>query len=217
MQSYINMIPKGRETRCMSRRRRRSCCNCICNEDDASTFESKNNASSPMAGHYHHKRFLSLTRKRPCKYSHCSAPENIRHRRHSSRLITNRPHKHTAASYSYSYSSIPIPIPILSCFVIIILLSSSTTIIPVTAQDSNHFFCGTSWDDASGNCDERQHCAGGTDDECETDGHICFGGTTCDIKLGHGNKFKFANLLYGDISNTRFCGDGWQGAIDSCR
>jgi len=71
--------------------------------------------------------------------------------------------------------------------------------------------------DASDNCEERQHCPSGTDDECETEGHICFGGTTCDSKQGHGNKFKYANVPYDDISNTRFCGLGWQGAIDHCR
>ena len=71
--------------------------------------------------------------------------------------------------------------------------------------------------DASDNCEERQHCPSGTDDECETEGHICFGGTTCDSKTGHGNKFKYANVPYDDISNTRFCGSGWQGAIDHCR
>ena len=39
----------------------------------------------------------------------------------------------------------------------------------VSAQsDSDHYFCGTSWADASDNCNERQHCQGGTDDECET-------------------------------------------------
>lgn len=110
------------------------------------------------------------------------------------------------------------------------------------AQDSNHFFCGSSWGDASGNvrhimcvcriplspnliwsvpffcsqCDDREHCPGGTDDECSTEGHICFGGTSCDVKLGHGNKFKYANVDYNDISNTRFCGLGWNEAIDSC-
>ena len=86
-----------------------------------------------------------------------------------------------------------------------------------TLQESNNFFCGTSWGDASENCNDRQHCPSGTDDECSTDGHICFGGTTCDSKVGHGNNFKYANVPYDDISNTRFCGGGWQKAIDNCR
>mmetsp|Transcript_30918 Transcript_30918/g.58716 ORF Transcript_30918/g.58716 Transcript_30918/m.58716 type:complete len:222 (-) Transcript_30918:30-695(-) len=87
----------------------------------------------------------------------------------------------------------------------------------VLAQDSNHYFCGASWDDASQNCDERQQCVGGTDDECEsTEARICFGGTTCDSRVGHGSKFKFANVPHGDISNTRFCGVDWASAIDDC-
>jgi hypothetical protein len=89
-------------------------------------------------------------------------------------------------------------------------------IILTNAQDSNHFFCGSSWGDASGNCDDREHCPGGTDEECSTEGHICFGGTSCDVKLGHGNKFIYANVDYNDISNTRFCGNGWNDAINSC-
>jgi len=122
--------------------------------------------------------------------------------------------------------------PILSLFPFLLLsLSSSlllslsltalvtvTVTVTVFAQDSNHYFCGTSWDDASNNCNERQHCQGGTDDECEgADGsHICFGGTTCDIREGHGNAFKYANVAYDDISNTRFCGNTWSVAIEDC-
>lgn len=97
------------------------------------------------------------------------------------------------------------------------LLLSLTATTTTTAQDSNHYFCGTSWGDASDNCVERQHCPGGTDDECETAGHICFGGTSCDSRTGHGNKFKYANVPYSDISNTRFCGADWAKAIDGCR
>jgi hypothetical protein len=65
-------------------------------------------------------------------------------------------------------------------------------------------------------CDDREHCPGGKDEECTTEGNICFGGTTCDSKLGHGNKFKYANVEYNDISNTRFCGSGWNAAIETC-
>ena len=77
-------------------------------------------------------------------------------------------------------------------------------------------FCVCRPGDASNNCDDRQHCPEGTDDSCTTDGHVCFGGTTCDVKLGHGNKFKYANVDYDHISNTRFCGTSWNVAIDEC-
>ncbi|KAL7452015.1 hypothetical protein ACHAWC_003762, partial [Mediolabrus comicus] len=84
------------------------------------------------------------------------------------------------------------------------------------AADSDHFFCGSTWGDASNNCEDRQHCPGGTDDECSTEGHICFGGTSCNSKLGHGNKFTYADVDYNDISNTRFCGTGWNAAVQGC-
>jgi hypothetical protein len=141
--------------------------------------------------------------------------------------------------------------------IVIIVVASSPG--RTHAQDSNHFFCGTSWDDASNNCDERQHCPTGTDDECNggTTGApaslrrrhgrslgklrgggggremqsatatslnsggggilVCFGGTTCDSRLGHGAMFKYANLPYEDISNTRFCGADWNAALGGCR
>ena len=104
-------------------------------------------------------------------------------------------------------------------FIIAFIINSSRPLPPIALaqQDSNHYFCGTSWGDASENCNDRQHCPSGTDDECETDGHICFGGTTCDSMQGHGNGFKYANVPYDDISNTRFCGEGWNAAIDNCR
>ncbi len=47
-------------------------------------------------------------------------------------------------------------------------------------------------------------------------GLVCFGGTTCDSRMGHGNKFKFANVPYEDISNTRFCGNDWNSALSAC-
>eukprot|EP00804_Cyclotella_cryptica_P006850 CCRYP_010966-RC/>CCRYP_010966-RC protein AED:0.09 eAED:0.09 QI:59/0.92/0.86/1/0.85/0.8/15/815/1501 len=88
----------------------------------------------------------------------------------------------------------------------------------ICAQESNpnNNFCGASWDDASSNCAERQHCPSGTDDECETDGHICYGGTLCDASKGDGSKFAFANVPYDDISNTRFCGAAWSDALEGC-
>jgi hypothetical protein len=83
-------------------------------------------------------------------------------------------------------------------------------------QESNNNFCGTTWDDASANCKERQHCPSGTDDECTTEGHICFGATTCDVNDGGGSLFAFMNVPYDDISNTRFCGSGWTEAAETC-
>ncbi len=137
----------------------------------------------------------------------------------------SRPQKHsqseTAAESGYSTSrskrsgnnSRNRPATVLNS---IFLASILSTLNPSFAVDTDHMFCGSSWGDASNNCDERQHCPGATDDECETEGHICFGGTSCDSKLGHGNKFKYANVPYDDISNTRFCGSGWNDAIENC-
>ena len=73
-------------------------------------------------------------------------------------------------------------------------------------------FCGTSWADASANCEHRQPCPRGTHDECSTLGHVCFGETTCSVAAGHGSKFKYmhlkdlASVAYSDLSNNRFCG-----------
>ncbi|KAL7553435.1 hypothetical protein ACHAWF_016718 [Thalassiosira exigua] len=84
------------------------------------------------------------------------------------------------------------------------------------AEESDRYFCGTSWSDASENCVDRQHCPTGTDDECSEEGHVCFGGTTCDASLGHGAKAAIANVPYEDFSNTRFCGKDWSKAIEGC-
>lgn len=97
---------------------------------------------------------------------------------------------------------------------LLLLLSNLPT--NTRTQESNNNFCGTTWDDASSNCAERQHCPTGTDSECEISGHICFGGTTCDVTKGDGAKFKFANVPYNDISNTRFCGGNWDEAFRGC-
>jgi hypothetical protein len=83
-------------------------------------------------------------------------------------------------------------------------------------QESNNNFCGTTWDDASANCRDRQHCPSGTDDECTTENHICFGGTLCDVTKGDGAKFAYADVPYEDISNTRFCGNSWDEALEGC-
>jgi len=130
--------------------------------------------------------------------------------------------------------------------ILLFLFYFAGLIIPSNAEDSDHFFCGSTWADASENvrhitfvlilvsshsspqilslyspffskqCDDREHCPGGSDDDCSTEGSICFGGTTCDSKKGHGNKFKYANVAYDDISNTRFCGPGWTEAGKTC-
>ena len=95
------------------------------------------------------------------------------------------------------------------------MLSWRCKLFVVLAHSSPHICCALVYQ-ISEKCDDREHCPGGTDEDCSTEGHICFGGTTCDVKKGHGNKFKYANLPYGDISNTRFCGNGWNAAIETC-
>lgn len=99
---------------------------------------------------------------------------------------------------------------------IIILLQFLICLPSCRPQESNNNFCGATWDDASANCKDRRHCPSGTDDECETEGHICFGGTLCDVTKGDGSKFAFANVPYNDISNTRFCGTSWDSALEGC-
>ena len=100
------------------------------------------------------------------------------------------------------------------------LLSHYLVIFANAAGDN--FFCGTSWNDASGNCDNRQPCPGATDDECTQPGHVCFGDTICSAAAGHGERFKFMALAplvdvsYADPSNIMFCGSWWAGAQQSC-
>jgi hypothetical protein len=97
-----------------------------------------------------------------------------------------------------------------------ILTLPSTTTPQESPSNPNNNFCGLTWDDASANCRDRQHCPSGTDDECTTENHICFGSTTCDVTKGDGANFAFANVPYEDISNTRFCGNSWDAAWDGC-
>ena len=90
----------------------------------------------------------------------------------------------------------------------------------VCAQNTNNNFCGTSWMDASDNCNTRQHCPSGSNDECIY-GHTCYADTLCDIsREGHGSNApppSFSStststtisngngLPYEDRANTRFC------------
>jgi len=70
-------------------------------------------------------------------------------------------------------------------------------------------FCGTSWDDASADCANRQPCPKGTDEECEIG--TCWADTSCDTSKGDG-------VLY-DIESPqhlRFCGKSWNDANDNC-
>ena len=77
-------------------------------------------------------------------------------------------------------------------------------------------FCGTSWGDASENCNDRQHCPHGSDDECSNWQHTCFADTTCDASKGQGlppsgvsapslSNTNSNGLSYEDRANTRFC------------
>ena len=47
-------------------------------------------------------------------------------------------------------------------------------------------FCGTSWGDASSECEERQPCPQGTDEECTNGGKCCF--------LAHGIRGEIESL-----------------------
>ena len=108
----------------------------------------------------------------------------------------------------------------------------------VCAQNTNNNFCGTSWMDASDNCNTRQHCPTGSNDECIY-GHTCYADTLCDItREGHGSNApppSFSStsttssngngLPYEDRANTRFCQsqsitectiDLWCGDQSSC-
>ena len=99
-------------------------------------------------------------------------------------------------------------------------------IISVILQDSlgasDKSFCGTSWTDASTNCDYRQPCPGATDDECTQPGHVCYGDTLCSAAAGHGERFKFmaleglADVPYEHKSNHMFCGGWWASAKQEC-
>jgi len=86
--------------------------------------------------------------------------------------------RQTRRSYrSTSTSSVIMTIALLTSILILMATTISTNV-TVSAQESNHFFCGATWDDASNNCDSRQHCPSGTDDECNGGGGAAASGTT---------------------------------------
>lgn len=69
------------------------------------------------------------------------------------------------------------------------LFTTSNNNVTVSATNNN-FYCGTSWDDASSNCDNRQPCPNASDEECaSTPGHGCFADTLCSsAEAGHGSS-----------------------------
>lgn len=76
-----------------------------------------------------------------------------------------------------------------------------------TASTTN--FCGTSWEDASTDCSNKQPCPLGTDEECEIG--TCWADTACDTAAGGGLVFDNENPKH-----SRFCGIGWNEAKDNC-
>lgn len=91
------------------------------------------------------------------------------------------------------------------------------------AQASDNNFCGSTWQDASTSCEERQHCPNGSDEECTiVPGSICFADTLCDASKGHGAKAVVAGLAYlidiphEDATNHYFCGSWWATAQENC-
>lgn len=77
------------------------------------------------------------------------------------------------------------------------------------AQSSTTNFCGTDWTDASTDCQNRQPCPSGTDEEC--DSGICWADTTCDTAKGDGVLFDRENPQH-----QRFCGNSWNDAAENC-
>lgn len=76
----------------------------------------------------------------------------------------------------------------------------------------------------SNDCDNRQPCPGGSDDEC-TFGGTCWADTSCDATLGHGSQFTlqepdddifFLKTPYDDPANMRFCGTWLAKAMENC-
>ena len=83
-------------------------------------------------------------------------------------------------------------------------------IIGVRANTKN--FCGSDWTAASTDCEARQPCAQGTDEECTSAlGETCWADTLCDTALGHG-----ALSNRNDPSHQRFCGTTWEDASTNC-
>lgn len=88
-----------------------------------------------------------------------------------------------------------------------VLLLPALIISIVHASPNN--FCGNDWNDASTDCQNRQPCPGGIDDEC--DSGICWADTLCDTNKGDGILFDKDNPQH-----QRFCGKSWNDAADNC-
>lgn len=106
-----------------------------------------------------------------------------------------------------------------------IRISLILSLLPLLVSTSDNNFCGSTWQDASSSCEERQHCPTGSDNECTVvPGSICFADTLCDASLGHGSKALVAgvahlNLLdipHEDVRNRKFCGSWWAVAQENC-
>lgn len=119
------------------------------------------------------------------------------------------------ADRNYRYRRRPVHLDLLLGALLVSVSTRSTS-----ARDA--FFCGESWSDASNNCEERENCPNGLDEECSTPGHVCFGDTLCSAARGDGDKFKYKHLYvfleseYNDISNSKFCGVWWLDAQERC-
>ena len=101
----------------------------------------------------------------------------------------------------------------------------STTYLPILlltlhqARAQNNNFCGMSWADASENCDEKQPCPSGSDDECLLPGLICFADTMCSSEGSSASADPLAVIVEADheaLTNRKFCGSWWAGAQESC-
>jgi len=86
-----------------------------------------------------------------------------------------------------------------ACFRLMVLALVSFDRKSHFASANENFFCGTTWGDASSNCDSRQPCPGGADEECATPGHICWADTTCST-----------------LVDDAFCGTSWEDASSDC-
>jgi hypothetical protein len=96
--------------------------------------------------------------------------------------------------------------------VVIITHHTSSSVLPgVHANTKN--FCGSDWTAASTDCEARQPCPLGTDEECTntSGGETCWADTLCDTALGHG-----ALSNRNDPSHQRFCGTTWEDASTNC-
>lgn len=79
-----------------------------------------------------------------------------------------------------------------------------------TIHSSPNNFCGSDWTDASSDCQNRQPCPGGIDDECDPP-TICWADTLCDTTKGDGILFDQDHPQH-----KRFCGKSWNDAAENC-